>query len=92
MKRILFLGLIALSLMFAPLDSVFAQTSLPKMITYQGNLLDQDGDPLTDDVAVTFEIFDAETGGNKLWSEVHNVSVEDGYFNVNLGTRTSLDA
>jgi hypothetical protein len=59
---------------------------VPKMLNYQGYLTDTIGVPITDDLDMTFKIFDAESGGNELWSEAwHDVPVEAGVFSVVLG-------
>ncbi|MFP4543451.1 MAG: beta strand repeat-containing protein [Candidatus Kapaibacterium sp.] len=56
-----------------------------RVINYQGNLITEDGEPVDDEVTMTFEIFNNPAGGSPLWIEVHNVNVRDGYFNVRLG-------
>jgi hypothetical protein len=45
--------------------NLFAQ---PTTITWQGKLLDASGNAITqNNVAMTFSMFDASTGGNQLW-------------------------
>jgi len=63
-----------------------ADAEVPKMMNYQGNLVDNQGLPVTDTLSMTFNICDAETDGNILWTEMHPaVPVVSGSFNVILG-------
>jgi len=65
----------------------FAQDSL--LISYQGLLTDDGGDPVTGTPSMTFTIYDA--GGVSKWSESHpDVSVANGLFTVILGSQTAL--
>ena len=66
-----------------------ADANPPERMTYQGYLVDGNGDPLGKDVPanydVVFRIYDAKSGGNKIWSEQQTVTVDKGYFSVLLG-------
>jgi hypothetical protein len=63
--------------------------AVPQKMNYQGRLTDDQGDPVTSTVSMTFTVYDAETEGESKWSEIHpSVSVEDGLFNVILGEGT----
>ncbi len=54
-------------------------------INYQGRLTDPGGAPLTGTFPMRFQIYDASSGGTLLWdSNVINVDVEHGLFNVKL--------
>ncbi|MBX3010936.1 MAG: hypothetical protein KF832_05490 [Caldilineaceae bacterium] len=65
----------------------------PSLINYQGHLRDINGDPFTGQAALRFTIYDAEVGGNNLWSETYqNLPINAGNFSVNLGTSTPLTA
>ncbi len=57
-------------------------------IPYPGRLADDAGQPVADGAYdFTFALYDAETGGEPLWSEVReDVAVEEGTFNVLLGS------
>ncbi|MCC6143385.1 MAG: hypothetical protein IT368_06230 [Candidatus Hydrogenedentes bacterium] len=57
-------------------------------VTYQGVLRDAAGEPVADgNYAMSFAIFDAESGGTLLWSEGQAaVPVAGGSFSVELGT------
>lgn len=64
--------------------------AVPNKLTYQGRLLQPDGNPASGVVAVVFGIYDASTGGAPLWSETENVAPTDGYYSVELGSVTSI--
>jgi hypothetical protein len=72
-----------------------AQAMVPDLLPIQGVLTDQFGDTITGSVNVQFAIYDAETAGTLLWSELHNgsnqVVVDDGFFTVYLGNLTTID-
>jgi hypothetical protein len=89
MKKLLLLSLVIFSVILAPMSNVFAEGA--KSISFQGVLLDSEGNPLNDVLPVRFELYDAQYGGNQLWGETQTVEFEDGYFNVYLGTENPLD-
>jgi hypothetical protein len=57
-------------------------------IPYPGRLADDAGQPVADGAyGFTFALYDAETGGESLWSEVQEgIAVQEGAFNVLLGS------
>jgi len=59
---------------------------------YQGVLLDPaSGDPVADgEYKCTFSIYASDTGGRPLWQENQRVTVQNGLFNVLLGSVNSL--
>ena len=68
----------------------FAQ--VPREITYQGYLTDGNNMPITANLKMTFTIYDAQTGGTALWSEVHpSIAVIEGVFNTRLGAIAALN-
>jgi len=86
MKRIL----LAVTV-FIFLSGVIAQAqtaSVPPLINYQGRLTDNSGVGLTGSKTLQFNIYDAASGGTKVWGPqiFNNVPLVDGYFNVILGT------
>ena len=82
-KRILVVGiLVILSVSMAA--TVLAD--IPQLISFQGKLYDDGGNPLNGEYALTFRIYDVETGGTSLWSEVIIVECEDGLYNATLDT------
>jgi len=87
-----FLGLTALVALLAVGVSIalarpLGQNGAPALISYQGYLAAQDGTPVADgDYPLKFAIYDAETGGVKIWEETQNsVNVAGGFFSVLLG-------
>ncbi len=64
----------------------------PRLVPFQGRLVDEHGDPRVGVFRVTFRIYDVPQGGLDLWTETHeNVSIINGQINVLLGSITSLD-
>jgi hypothetical protein len=63
---------------------------VPGQISYQGYLVDAaDSSAVTGTEAMTFRLFDSETAGSELWSEVHSaVEIVNGLFYVMLGSVT----
>jgi hypothetical protein len=81
MKRTLFL-----SALFFMLAVQVGWGQIPKTISYQGVLTDSNGVVLNGTYDLTFNLYDAETGGNLVWEETYQaVEVNNGIFNVILG-------
>lgn len=76
------------SLLGIATGQLHAQT-VPPYINYQGKLTDSTGVGLGTGTPVNrkviFRIFDAPTAGNRLWSEMHTVTLSGGEFSVLLG-------
>jgi hypothetical protein len=86
-RKSLAVTLIALlvSLLFNSLS--LAQDSL--LVSYQGRLTDDSDNPVTGVKSMTFTIYDG--AGVSKWTESHSaVQVNDGLFNVILGSQTAL--
>ncbi|MBC8244362.1 MAG: tail fiber domain-containing protein [Verrucomicrobia bacterium] len=70
-----------------------ADANPPERVTYQGYLVDGNGSPLGNSAPtnydVIFRIYDAKSGGTKLWSEQQTITVDKGYFSVLLGEGSS---
>jgi hypothetical protein len=67
-------------------------SEIPHKMNYQGMLTDDVGTPITDDLDLTFRIFDAASGGNQEWTETQSdVSIISGLFNVVLGSVNSIN-
>jgi N-acetylneuraminic acid mutarotase len=64
----------------------------PRLLNYQGYLTDTLGNPITNSsVSMIFAIYDATTTGNQKWTETQSaVSVNNGIFNVLLGSVTPI--
>jgi hypothetical protein len=85
----------AIGLMLVLVLAVSASALLagvPSLVNYQGILTDSGGSPLNGTYNLTFRIYaDSTTGTPALWTEVHgSVDVEDGLFNVILGSNVGL--
>lgn len=64
--------------------------AIPALLQYQGQLTNGGG-PVNGNVAMTFTLFGAESGGSPLWTESYaSVTVTAGVFNVLLGSNTPL--
>jgi hypothetical protein len=80
---------IVLAMVFVLLAGATAQAqSVPPLVNYQGMLTDAAGKPQTGTKKLEFNLYDAATGGNKVWGpQVFNsVPLVNGMFNVILGT------
>lgn len=87
------LGLIALLGVSRLQANELAINAAPALINYQGHLRDINGNAFAGQAALKFTIYDAETGGNNLWSETYlGVPVNAGNFAVKLGSTTPLSA
>jgi hypothetical protein len=72
-------------------DGVDAVT-IPHLLSYQGQVTDTAGRPVPNGIyAITFRIFNQDTGGTEYWSELQNVTTKDGRFTCLLGSVTPLD-
>lgn len=95
--NLLTIGIVA-SLLFTSraLAAPTSTSQVPGFIPYQGNLLNQSGDPVNGLIDMTFSLYSVPTGGTALWTEVHTsgnaVPVAGGLFNVNLGSITPIPA
>ena len=64
---------------------VFAE--IPSLISFQGRLLSDGGEPLSTNVFIELEVYDVETGGTAIYDEyVGEVSVQDGMYAFLFGT------
>ena len=69
-----------------------AQAQVPHLVRYQGQAVDSQGVPLEGPYALTFRLYDAATGGTKMWEETQtNVPVMKGYFSILLGQVAPLN-
>lgn len=60
-------------------------------ISYQGRLSDADDQPLAGSYEMAFALYTDQAGGTPFWSETHAaVAVQDGLFNVLLGSGVAL--
>ncbi len=64
---------------------------VPHVIRYQGQSVDNLGAPLEGPYTLTFRLYNAATGGTKIWEETQtNVPLTKGHFSVLLGQVTPL--
>ncbi|MBI4015527.1 MAG: hypothetical protein HY362_02325 [Candidatus Aenigmarchaeota archaeon] len=90
MKSILKLAIPVLVIAVFISSIAVAQTTLEKQIPIKGKLTTTTGTPLEGKYNFVFEIFDAATEGNSLWSETKQISVTKGIWSTNLGSTTPL--
>jgi hypothetical protein len=68
-----------------------AWSVVPQVVSYQGLLKDATGLPVTGPVDMTLMVYDMESGGTPLWTEVHlGVQLNSGIYHVLLGNVTSF--
>jgi len=68
------------------------QADVPLTISHQGQLTDENGLPVADDLyQLTVRLYDVPSGGGALWSETHTIQTTDGLFHVVLGSQSALD-
>jgi hypothetical protein len=64
---------------------------VPEFMNYQGVLREGSGVPVPDGTyALTFRLYDVQTGGLALWTEAQTTDVVDGMINVKLGKTIPL--
>jgi hypothetical protein len=67
--------------------------TIPRMLTYQGKLLNAAGQPVADgSYSILFSLYDVSSGGTAFWTETQSVTTEGGLFNVILGSGTAIAA
>lgn len=66
---------------------LFGSTALavPAQFNHQGRLLDAEGVPLDEDIAITFRLKDAAEDGATVWEEALEVSLTSGFYSAVLG-------
>jgi len=87
MKRVALLC-IAVALVLSQL----ASAGVPETTSYQGVLRNDAGDLVPDGTyEFVFELYETESGGSVLWSEVQVLTTTQGVFNALLGSNVPLD-
>ena len=81
-KRLLSTLLAASALTFG----AAASAAVPTTITHQGRLYDQNSAPINATIDVVFAVYDTPTATTPIWSEVHQVTFDEGYYSVALGS------
>jgi len=75
---------------FAFFICMTAVYGVPQTVNFQANLTDAGGADIDGVVSMTFRIYDGETGGAPLWTEVQDVTVDNGFFTVVLGNNNAI--
>ncbi|HVP57748.1 MAG TPA: hypothetical protein VMU02_06590, partial [bacterium] len=89
-SRSLTVGLVLASLVLGVVGVGFGQ--IPRMINYQGRLVDATGAPLAGSHTVVFRIFGDVVGGAQLWTETQSVTADSaGIFGAILGAVDPID-
>jgi hypothetical protein len=69
-----------------------SSAQIPRNISYQAVLTDASGNAVPDgEYNLTFRLYEVESGGSALWTEVQNIDVVNGIMNVSLGVIEPLD-
>jgi len=59
--------------------------AVPRVLNYQGKLLDSSGVGVNDTLSLTFRLYTTETGGSPIWEQtISDVVVKQGLFSVEL--------
>lgn len=94
-SRYLLRSLTALICLWAALSShqaLVAQTGVPRLVSYQGVMVDTTGVPVCDSTwVIDFQLYDVATGGTAVWNERHDVITRGGVFGVMLGSKSPLN-
>jgi len=80
MKKLIFIFIVVVS--------NIAVCEIPRLINYQGRLV-ENGVAVTGTKSMTFRLLDKNN--NNLWEETQTVQIQNGIFNVLLGSITSID-
>ncbi len=67
-----------------------ADAAIPTTITEQGRLLNMDGTSATGTINMTSSVYANAAGGTALWTETQSVTLDDGYFTVQLGSMAAF--
>ncbi len=67
-----------------------SNAQIPQLINYQGMLTDATDNPINGSRVIQFRIYNSASGGTALWTETQTVAVNNGLFNVLLGSITPI--
>jgi len=68
--------------------SIAIIAAVPRVLNYQGKLLDSSGVEVNDTLPITFRLYSTESGGTPLWEENQTVVITNGLFSAFLGNLT----
>src|SRR3990172_4294492 len=95
---LLLVGTLVVSLFLFYAGSALAAEGINETINFQGKVVNADGTNVTDgNYDFEFKLYTVSSGGTSIWTETWNsgtsqVAVDDGIFQVALGTHQSLSA
>ncbi len=83
---------------FRPIDlslqnptSAAEDVQIPRSLSYQGKLTDDQGNPVPDSTySITFRLFNVPSGGTAYWSETQSIQTRGGLFHTLLGSITPI--
>ncbi|MFQ5639339.1 MAG: hypothetical protein ACE5IR_15250 [bacterium] len=82
------LSFLALVVTIVSVTGTGLQARVPPYINYQGQLTDDNGNPLNGTFSIEFRIYDSLTDGTIVWGpEIHSKQIDNGLFNVLLGSQ-----
>lgn len=90
LRKALAIALVSAAASLAP--AAAGAQGVPQTLVHQGRLFDVAGSPLGGRQTITYRIYDAPTGGMLLWSETNMVTLDEGFFSVQLGATTPFAA
>jgi hypothetical protein len=66
--------------------------TVPRLLNYQGKLLDSSGGPVVDTMyPIEFRLYAQASGGTSIWNETQTVRTRTGLFSVALGSVTPIN-
>jgi hypothetical protein len=83
-------GLVCAAPTAFPQSTSSTAVTVPRYMSFTGQLKNQEGKPAEGRLIVTFVLFDEESGGSPLWSENHRLTLDsEGRYTVTLGANTA---
>jgi len=81
-----------LFIVFLVLSAHLCSAQVPRTLSYQGKITLADGTSVDDGTyTLTFRLYDVSSGGTALWTETQSVEINDGVFDVILGSENTLN-
>lgn len=68
-----------------------SRAQIPRTLSYQGVLTDNNGDPRNGTFNITFKLYDVATGGTPIWTQLDTITTSRGVFSTTLG-KSPFDA
>ncbi|MFH1859759.1 MAG: hypothetical protein ABH870_01905 [bacterium] len=88
MKRVI--GVLVLGMVLGL--CVYAEGSVPHLMNYQGRLTNASGAAVSDgNYAIQMSIYESATGGTAIWQEIQTIFINNGIFNLMLGSSTPIN-